>query len=499
MAAACTFGMTNFLMSGAATQDTVSLNKHEKSLFQRLAGVGSAEAASVKSEFGKPNVVLVLVDNLGWGELGCYGGGMLRGAETPNLDTLAEEGIQFLNFNVEPQSTPSRSALMTGRHPIRSGTTKVVWGMLYGMTQWEKTMPELFSEQGYATGMFGKWHLGDTQGRFPTDQGFDEWYGIANTTDEAMYSSHYGYDAKESVKPYIVEAKKNGVPKQVKEYNLETRRTIDKELTDKAIAFIKRNVKKKQSFFAFVPFTHAHLPTLTHPDFAGKTGNGNYADVLAEIDYRTGQILDAIDDLGIRNNTIVLWLSDNGPEEIEGYHGTAGYWRGHYFTALEGSLRVPAVIRWPGKIPAGLKTNEIVHMVDILPTFARVAGYEVAKDRIIDGVDQLDFLFGKQKKSNREGFPVFNGDELFAYKWRNWKMHFIQLDSMFGAPAKLNMPHLHNLIEDPKENYPVDTVDVSASWVFPVVLKKVVEFQKTLVMEPPIKLGTPDPYKPKKR
>jgi len=126
----------------------------------------------------------------------------------------------------------------------------------------------------------------------------------------------------------------------------------------------------------------------------------------------------------------------------------------------------------------GKVSNEIVHMVDVMPTFSRIVGHKVPMDRIIDGVDQLDFLMGKQEKSNREGFPVFNGDELFAYKWRNWKMHFIQLNSMFGAPAKLNMPALHNLIEDPKELYPADKVDVSGSWIFPVVLKKVIEFEK---------------------
>lgn len=445
----------------------------------------------------KPNIVIMMVDNLGWGELGVYGGGNLRGAETPRLDKLASEGIRFQNFNVEPQCTPSRSAFMTGRHSIRSGTTKVVWGMLYGLTQWEVTIPELLSEQGYKTGMFGKWHLGDTQGRFPTDQGFDEWYGIANTTDEAMYSSHYQYDPTISSEPYIVTAKKGEKPIKIKPYNLDTRRTIDGELTEKTIAFMKKNVKDKKPFFAFVPFTHAHIPTIAHPDFDGKTGNGNYADVLAEIDYRTGQILDAIDDLKIRNNTIVLWLSDNGPEEIEGYQGTAGYWRGNYFTALEGSMRVPAMIRWPEKIPSGEVTNEIIHMVDILPTLAGVAGYKVPEDRIIDGVDQMNFFMGKQETSDRKGFPIYNGDEMFAYKWKNWKMHFIELNSMFGSPKKLNMPHLFNLIEDPKELYSIERTNVSASWVFPVVLKKVVEFKKSLAIEPPIQLGTPDPYIPK--
>jgi len=164
----------------------------------------------------KPNVVIMMVDNLGWGELGVYGGGELRGAPTPNLDQLAAEGIRLQNFNVEPQCTPSRSALMTGRHPIRSGTTKVVWGVLYGLTQWEKTIAELLSESGYATGMFGKWHLGDTQGRFPTDQGFDEWYGIANTTDEALYSSHFAYDEQVSDQPYIVEARKMPAQQKLK-------------------------------------------------------------------------------------------------------------------------------------------------------------------------------------------------------------------------------------------------------------------------------------------
>ena len=316
----------------------------------------------------QPNIVLMVMDNLGWGEIGVYGGGILRGAETPRLDQLAAKGMRFLNFNVESQCTPSRSALMTGRHPIRSGTTKVVWGMLYGMTQWEVTLPEVLSEQGYATGMYGKWHLGDTPGRFPIDQGFDEWYGIPNTTDESLYLTGFQFDPNEVEVPFIMEAEAGQTPRRVKQYDVAARREIDSELTDRVIDFMNRNVSSGTPFFAYVPYTQVHLPTVPHPDFEGNTGNGNFADVLTEIDARAGQVLDAIDQLGIRENTIVIWMSENGPEEIFPHNGTAGPWRGTYFTALEGSLRTPFIVRWPAQIEAGQVHNEIMHVTDLMPT-----------------------------------------------------------------------------------------------------------------------------------
>ena len=443
----------------------------------------------------KPNVVVMMVDNLGWGELGVYGGGELRGAPTPRLDTLAAEGMRLQNFNVEPQCTPTRSAFMTGRRPIRSGTTKVVWGMLYGLTNWEVTIAELMSEAGYATGMFGKWHIGDTPGRFPTDQGFDEWYGVANTTDESEYRSQFQYDPKVGTKSFIVEARKGEIPSDVKPYDIQARREIDDELNKRAIDFMERNVSENSPFFAFIPYTQPHIPTLPHPDFDGKTGNGYYADVLAEIDYRAGQILDAIDELKIRDNTIVIWLSDNGPEYFYPWHGTAGPWRGNYFTAWEGSMRAPFLIRWPGKIEAGSVSNEIIHVVDLLPTLGKVVGYEVPNDRIIDGIDQLDFFTGKQKTSNREGFIIYNNDDIYGYKWRNWKMHLVELENMNSEPQPLNVPRIYNLITDPKEEY---NMAAEATWILPVMFKKIVAFQKTLVQEPPIKLGTPDPYEPPK-
>ena len=240
-------------------------------LFLATVTTGQADAESTGSD--KPNIVFMLMDNVGWGEIGVYGGGVLRGASTPRLDSLASEWLRLLNFNVEPQCTPSRSAFMTGRHPIRSGTTKVVWGMLYGLTQWERTIAEILSDAGYATAMFGKWHLGDIPGRLPIDQGFDEWYGIPNTTDESLYTSHPQHDPSVGHAPSIMEGRKGRRAKVVGEYDVPARRRIDAELTQRTIDFMRRQSSAGKPFFVFVPFTQAHIPTLPHPDFEGKTGH----------------------------------------------------------------------------------------------------------------------------------------------------------------------------------------------------------------------------------
>ena len=448
----------------------------------------------------RPNIVLMVMDNLGWGEIGVYGGGILRGAATPRLDQLASQGARLLNFNVETQCTPSRSALMTGRHPVRSGTTRVVWGQRYGLTQWEITIAELLSAQGYATAMFGKWHLGDSPGRFPTDQGFDQWYGIPNTTDESLYTDGFQFDADAVPRPYILRSTRGGIPEQVRVYNLEARRGIDAELVSRTIDFMRRSSRAGKPFFVYVPLTQPHLPTLPNPDFAGSTGNGDFADVLAEIDFRTGQVLDAIDALAIADTTVVIWMSENGPEEIFPYNGTAGPWRGTYFTALEGSLRAPLLIRWPGHVPAGASNNEIVHITDLYPTLARIGGAEIPRDRLIDGRDQLPLLTGQAGTSAREGFPVYNGDTLQAYKWRHWKLHFRTQDSMRDTIERPGMPRLYNLLSDPKEHY--DLIDKGGEWgganfwVLPPISKRVIEHRQSLAVEPPIPPGTPDPYRP---
>ncbi|MCS6852049.1 MAG: arylsulfatase [Gemmataceae bacterium] len=442
----------------------------------------------------RPNIVLMLADNLGYGELGCYGGGILRGAPTPRIDRLSSEGLRLLNYNVEPQCTPSRSALLTGRFPMRSGTMRVNRGdALYGLTQWEITLAELLSDRGYATGHFGKWHLGKTEGRFPTNQGFDEWYGIPNSSNEAPWTSAVGFDPSVVAVPHILEGRKGEPTRPVEVYDLRTRRLIEAEITRRAIAFIRRHAQAGRPFFAYVPFTLVHYPTLPHPDFAGKTGQGNFADALAELDHRVGQILDTLAELGIEQNTIVIFTSDNGPEERLPWRGWAGPWSGSYFTAMEGSLRVPFLLRWLGKVPAGRTSNEIVHEVDIFPTLARLTGAEPPRDRIIDGVDQSAFLLGKQDKSNREGFPCYVGDVLHAVKWRNWKLHFVWQEYMFDPPQRLPNLRLHNLIEDPRERHGIDW---TSTWVYTPMMRIVADFEASLKKEPPIPPGTPDPYVP---
>lgn len=450
--------------------------------------------AQAQTPVAKPNIVFVLMDNLGYGEVGVYGGGITRGAPTPRIDQLAAEGLRLTNYNVEAQCTPSRSAIMTGRFSIRSGTHSIPIGEgLDGLTQWEVTIAETLSDVGYATGHFGKWHLGSVQGRLPNDQGFDEWYGISRTTDEAFWPTDPAAKAANVTFTHIMEGKKGQPSIEGPVYDLEQRRLIDEEITKRTIAFMKRNVEAGKPFYAYVPYTLVHFPTLPNPKFAGGTGNGDFPDALAEMDSNVGQLLDAVDDLKARDNTIFVFTSDNGPEATWPWQGSSGPWRGYYFTHMEGSLRVPFIVRWPGHVAAGRISNEIVHEVDTFATFAAVAGASVPQDRPIDGVDQTEFLFGNSDKSRREGFPVFVADRLEAVKWRNWKIAFYDEErDWWTVPAKLGIPKAFDLITDPKEEYPQS--GLRHSWNAQPIMKIVADFEDSLRRNLPIKPGTPDPY-----
>lgn len=457
-----------------------------------VAGACSAKPARTQALSGAPNIVFILTDNLGYGEVGAYGGGLTRGAPTPRIDSLAADGTRLLNANMETQCTPSRSSLLTGRWAIRSGTYAVPFGgVADGLTQWEVTLGEAMSDAGYATGYFGKWHLGSRDGRLPNDQGFDEWYGIPRTTDEALWPESPGWSPDIMPAEQIMEGRKGEKSRELGIYDLTQRRLIDAEITRRAVSFIGKQSRSGSPLFAYVALTQPHLPTEPNPSFEGKTGNGDWADVLTETDAHVGQILDAVDKAGIRDNTVVVFTSDNGPEFIRPWDGWAGPWRGQYFTALEGGIRVPFMIRWPGRIPAGRVTNEMVHGVDMFATMAKFGGAKTPDDRPFDSIDQSDFLLGNSEKSAREGFPIWCSDRLQAVKWRNWKLHFYRQDTMFDPPAKYPVPMVYNLFTDPREEKP--TPD---SWVVGPVLKIVGEFDKSVKEHPLIPMGTPDPYRP---
>ena len=452
----------------------------------------------------KPNIVLVFMDNFGWGEPGFNGGGIIRGAATPRLDQLASEGLRLTNFNVEAQCTPSRSAIMTGRYAIRSGNgVAPPGGGVYGLVQWEVTMAEMLSDAGYSTGMFGKWHLGRTEGRFPTDQGFDEWYGIPNSSDESAYSSMQGFAESGVEETYVLEGRKGEEPRKVRPWNLEYRPLIDVDLTDKAIDFMQRQTEADKPFFLYLPYTATHVPVMPHPDFDGTTGNGNWADLLHQIDQLNGRLLDAVDELGIRDNTIFIFTADNGPEGAPAGNinaslkpaipGSAGPWRGTLFTGFEGSLRVPFVVRWPGEITAGSASNEIVHEMDLFPTFARIAGGTVPTDRVIDGVDQTEFLLGNQEQSNREGVIVYMGNDIFGVKWRNWKLNFKEIETVYSEIQDLGFLRTYNLLTDPGET---ESRTISDSWVAKAGMVQLGEHLASLKEHPPIPTGTLDPYEP---
>ncbi|MBN1270675.1 MAG: sulfatase-like hydrolase/transferase [Candidatus Aminicenantes bacterium] len=439
----------------------------------------------------RPNIVLIFPDNLGIGEVSSYGGA--RGVRTPNIDRLADEGMRFTNFNVEYSCVVSRIALLTGRYAVRTGE-----GYAAGMTLWEVTIAEALQSIGYATALFGKWHVGgyDWEGRRePIHQGFDEWWGIPGTSHTAQFTSFENFDSTRTDIPYIWEGKSGEPSRRVKPYNLETRRTIDREAAERGIAFMERNVKEGKPFFFFYPMTQIHFPTLPHPDFAGTTGAGDIGDAMAAVDHNVCLVLAALERLDIENNTMVIWCADNGAEMRRPWRGSAGPWRGYYNSAMEGGIRAPCLIRWPGRIPAGQVSNDVVHEIDLFPTIAAAVGAPeiIPDDRIIDGVNQLPFLEGKQVHSSRDSV-IFLAREghVMAVKWRDWKLWY-HFQTEMPDPDPDNLVRLFDLRVDPREE--IDVKDFYP-WVISIMDGIVADYETSLEVHPRVPGGTDDPYVP---
>lgn len=426
----------------------------------------------------RPNIVLMLSDNIGYGDFGCYGGGIIRGAPTPNIDQIASQGLRFTNFNVEAECTPSRSALLTGRYAIRSGTTRAIpiQGLPQGLANWEVTIAELLKEKGYDTAIFGKWHLGKEEGRYPTDQGFDEWWGLSNSTGNVMWHDKVGFDASVSKTFNILKGTKDsGVSPDVP-YTMEMRPLMDSIIQKKATDYIDLHKDDRDPFFLYVPWTAMHHPYVPHPDFNGKSKNGEYADMMMEHDYRVGQVMEAIDNAGISDNTLIIYASDNGPDRVLfPTVGDTGPFRGYLGDVHEGAVRTPMMMQWKGKINLGQVTNEIVAISDIFTTIATIIGADIPKDRAIDGVDQSCILFDTCKQAPREGMLFFHEETVMAVKWRQFKFYFrgegVQQEQR--SYSDLWLPQAYNIMQDPKEYADILLQNL---WLLSPALKQLVPF-----------------------
>ena len=441
---------------------------------------GHADAQDVRPQ--EPNVVFILADNVGYGDMGPYGGGELRGYPTPNADRLAREGLRLTQFLVESTCTPSRAALMTGQYPIRNGLSLIALpGSPNQLTAKSYTMGKLFKDAGYATAMFGKWHLGGDPQAVPTAQGFDEFYGIPPDTSwndaitVPLVMMTHSFNAPESALiekgPWIVQQKAGGPLQRVKAFTPEVRAEIDNDLTDRSIAFMKEQHAAGKPFFVYLPFSMGHAPNYPSKQFAGKSRIGNYGDKMMEGDYHVGQVLDALKELKIDDNTIVVFTSDNGPSgwilrELGNLGspdmGSPGPFRGELGEVTEGAIRTFCFIRWPGRIAPNTTSYAMFSIMDFLPTFAAIIGAKLPTDRPFDGVDQSAVLFGKSEMGARESLLSFIGPDLVAARWKQWRFYFKDmhltgtgqqmLGGMYVSASPIYFPKVYNIEMDPHED-----------------------------------------------
>jgi arylsulfatase len=386
---------------------------------------------------------------------------------------------------------------MTGRYSIRSGLSLVVLrGSPNTLQAEELTLAEIFKDADYSTSYLGKWHLGMEPHSQPQNQGFDDYYGILNSTDEALFAvsmKKAKYTPRDSERAYVWQGAAGKPAEPVKEYTLNVRREIDLDLASRAVEYIGARTKAKKPFFLFIGWTRPHWPNLVTEKFTGKSTIGDYGDSVMELDHNTGRVLDAISEAGIEDNTIVVWISDNGPWKTMVWPdgGSAGPFRGELGSAWEGSIRTAGMIKWPGRIKPG-RTNGMISIMDFLPTLAAFAGAKVPTDRPIDGIDQSDWLLGRKKTSNREHLLTFIGADLVAVRWRHYRIYLqdvVQAGNgyigMGGTQAnrlpRNGYPCLFNIEADPREEH--DT-GPSESWVVGKYMPLVLEYYASLEKHP---------------
>ena len=366
-----------------------------------------------------PNVVIIFTDDQGYQDIGCYGA---KGFETPNLDKMAEEGMRFTNFYVASAvCSPSRAALLTGSYPVRVGVPTVLYPVSpTGLDPSEITIAEILKEEGYATACIGRWHLGDHLTMMPTNQGFDEYFGIPYSNDMWPWRNDFRKERTPSeMFPDLPLYLNNEIAETNPDQNLLTKR-----YTEFAIEFIEKN--RENPFFLYFPHSMPHIPLGVSEKFEGKTEYGRYGDVIEEIDWSVGEILKTLKTNELDKNTLVIFTSDNGPWLTYGNHaGKALPLREGKGTTFEGGMRVPCIMRWPGNIPAKSVNHEMATTMDLLPTIARLAGGNKPEDRVIDGKDIWKLMGGNyEDKGNERTLFYHSGMTLEAVRCGSWKLHF---------------------------------------------------------------------------
>jgi arylsulfatase A len=418
-----------------------------------VAACTGAWAGETASKAPKPNIVIIFTDDQGYQDAGCYGSPDI---ETPNLDRMAAEGMRFTDFySASPVCTPSRAALLTGCYPQRVSLPNVLFPQSRtGLNPDEVTIAEMLKEQGYATACYGKWHLGHHPEFLPTRHGFDDYFGLPYSNDMVPPKpNNPNYPDLPLIDGETMVAAN---PDQ---------RMLTTWYTERAVKFIEEN--KNRPFFVYLPHSMPHIPLFVSEKFEGRSKRGLYGDVIMEIDWSVGQILDTLDRLGIDENTLVIFSSDNGPWLVFGDHGGSALpLREGKQTTFDGGQRVPGLMRWPGHIPAGSECREMCGIIDLLPTLAALAGGAAPADRTIDGKDIRPLIEGRPgAKSPHEALYFYQGDELQAVRSGPWKLHLphqyvtIETPGSGGRPGKNRMApigrELFNLDKDIGEEHDV--------------------------------------------
>lgn len=457
-------------------QNKLKYMKFNKSLLIGLLIVFSSYNSFLvaQNKAKKPNVIIIFTDDQGYQDVGVFGSPLIK---TPNLDGMAKEGIKFTDFySASSVCSPSRAALLTGSYPPRVGVPKVLWPNLPGgLSNKELTIADMLKAKNYATACIGKWHLGDQAQYLPIAQGFDEYYGIPFSNDMSVNP-----DSKvaenivfregmtiDSLRQKKWRGKRVPLMKQdeVIEYPVD-QSTLTKRYTEKAIDFITEN--KNEPFFLYLAHSMPHVPLYASPNFKGKSERGLYGDVIEEIDWSVGELLKTLKSLGLDENTLVIFTSDNGPWTSKGDEGGCALpLRGHKFETYEGGMRVPMIAQWKGKIKEGVVCEEVTSTIDLLPTIAYLTDGKLS-DKPIDGNNIWKLISGKKGKSpyKKEGFYYYKESSLEAVRCGDWKLRIVE-----------GKVELFNLEKDVSES---NNLALKYPKIVKKLSKKLTEFDKNL-------------------